>query len=212
MHREKGRMKRFENRGTEKPERADPMPDRNRSGGEGRNGMKYALVYGVIAGAIVVAVITAGIAFDLTNHITSLWFGYLVMLVALSLIFVGVKRYRDVERGGVIRFGRAFLLGLGIAATAGIIYVIGWETYLATSGYDFMARYSAAILHHMRAEGASAAALQAKAAEMRALAVSYDNPFFRIPMTFIEIFPVGLLVALVSAALLRNPKLLPARR
>jgi len=30
-------------------------------------------------------------------------------------------------------------------------------------------------------------------------------------MTFIEIFPVGLLVALISAALLRNPKMLPAR-
>ena len=39
----------------------------------------------------------------------------------------------------------------------------------------------------------------------------YANPLFRLPMTFIEIFPVGLLVALVSAALLRNPSFLPAR-
>jgi hypothetical protein len=173
--------------------------------------MRYAIIYGGIAGATVVAIITAGIVFSLPNHSTSLWFGYLVMLAALSLIFVGVKRYRDVECGGVIRFGRAFLLGLGIAAVAGIVYAIGWEIYLATSGNDFMARYTAGILNHMRAEGASAAAVQAKAAEMRDLAATYANPLFRLPMTFVEIFPVGLLVALVSAALLRNPKLLPAR-
>ena len=91
------------------------------------------------------------------------------MLMALSLIFVGVKRYRDVECGGVIRFGRAFLLGLGMAAVAGLIYAIGWEVFLAASGYDFMAEYSASILERMRAEGATAAAIEAKAAEMRAL-------------------------------------------
>ena len=83
--------------------------------------MRYALVYGAIAGAIVVAVIVAGLTLDLPNHFHSEWFGYLVMLVALSLIFVGVKRYRDVECGGVIRFGRAFGLGLGIAAVAGVV-------------------------------------------------------------------------------------------
>ena len=173
--------------------------------------MRYVLVYGVIGGAIVVSVISATIALDMTNHTTSMWFGYLVMLVGMSLIFVGVKRYRDVECGGVVRFGRAFALGLGIAVVAGLIYALGWELYLATTGYDFMASYSEAIAKSMRAEGASDAAVAAKMAEMREMAVSYRNPLFRIPLTFIEIFPVGLLVALVSAILLRNPKLLPAR-
>jgi len=173
---------------------------------------RYALVYGAIAGAIAATVLTVGIASDLSNHTTSLWFGYLVMLVALSLIFVGVKRYRDVECGGVIRFGRALALGLGIAAVAGFIYALVWESYLQISGYDFMADYTTSVLKSMRAEGAAPAAIQAKAAEMNAMAESYRNPLFRIPMTFIEIFPVGILVALISAGLLRNPKMLPARR
>lgn len=173
---------------------------------------RYAFIYGIISGAIVAIILTVGIAFDLSNHTTSLWFGYLVMLVALSLILVGVKRYRDVECGGVIRFGRAFALGLAIAAVAGIVYALVWETYLAVSGKDFMAEYTKSILDGMRADGAAPAAIQAKAAEMNAMAESYKNPLFRIPMTFIEIFPVGLLVALISAALLRNPKMLPARQ
>ena len=174
--------------------------------------MKYALVYGGISGGIVIAVLVAMMALAMPNHTTSLWFGYLVMLVALSLIFVGVKRYRDVECGGVIRFGRAFGLGLSIAAVAGLIYVIGWEIYLAASGWDFMADYTDSIVKDMRAKGATAAAIDAKMTEMQGMAEMYKKPWMRMPMTFAEIFPVGLLVALVSAALLRNSKLFPAAR
>ena len=173
---------------------------------------RYVLIYGPIAGAIAATVLTVSIAAGTSNHTTSLWFGYLVMLVALSLIFVGMKRYRDVECGGVIRFGRAFALGLAIAAVAGLVYALFWETYLQVSGYDFMADYTKSVLQGMEKEGASLAAIQAKAAELHSMAESYQNPLFRIPMTFIEIFPVGFLVALLSAALLRNPKFLPARQ
>ena len=173
--------------------------------------MRYSLVYGSLSGAVAISALVATLAFGLPDHTHSLWFGYLVMLVALSMIFVGVKRYRDVECGGVIRFGRAFAVGLGIAVVAALIYMIGWELYLALSGWDFMADYTADMLAQMRAEGAAPAAIQAKQAEMRGMAEMYANPLFRMPMTFAEIFPVGLLIALISAALLRNPKLLPAR-
>jgi len=64
----------------------------------------------------------------------------------------------------------------------------------------------------MRAEGASAAAMQAKVAELQEMASMYNNPLIRMPMIFIEIFPVGLLVALATAAILRNPGVLPAER
>jgi hypothetical protein len=46
---------------------------------------------------------------------------------------------------------------------------------------------------------------------MEALRRNYANPLFRMAITFTEIFPVGLVVALISAALLRNPRFLPAR-
>ena len=77
---------------------------------------------------------------------------------------------------------------------------------------NYLADYTAGIVEGMRAEGATAAAIEAKQAEMRELAEMYRNPLYRMPITFAEIFPVGLLVALVSAALLRNPRLLPATR
>jgi len=174
--------------------------------------MRYVLVYGAIAGAIAIAVITASIAVESLSHLQSQWFGYLVMLAALTLLFVGVKRYRDVECGGVVSFGRAFLVGLGIAVVAGVVYVAGWEAYLATTDGTFMQDYAAAIIADMRASGASAAEIAATEAEMAQAIAMYDRPPMRFLITFSEIFPVGLLVALVSAAVLRNPRVLPASR
>jgi hypothetical protein len=173
--------------------------------------MRYPLVYGGIAGAIIIGIALIVIGLDLPKHFETPWFGYLVMLVALSLIFVGVRRYRDSECGGVVSFGRAFKLGLAMALVAALIYIAGWELYLALSGKDFMAEYSGAMIESMRADGASAAAMEAAQAEMRDFGAKYRNPLFRVPITFAEIFPVGFIVALVSAALLRNPRLLPAR-
>ena len=173
--------------------------------------MKYFLTYGLLSGFVIIATMTTGIVLGGEgSFLRSHWFGYLVMLVALTFIFVGVKRYRDVERGGVIRFGPAFGMGLGIAAAAGVAYVVGWEAYLAMTDYAFMDEYIAGIIRAREAEGLSATAMAAEMAKLESLRANYANPLFRIPMTFLEIFPVGLLVALVSALLLRNPKLLPA--
>jgi hypothetical protein len=39
----------------------------------------------------------------------------------------------------------------------------------------------------------------------------YSNPLYRLPITFVEMFPVGVLISLISAAVLRNSRVLPAR-
>ncbi|HYI42389.1 MAG TPA: DUF4199 domain-containing protein, partial [Sphingomicrobium sp.] len=157
--------------------------------------MKYPLFYGGTAGAIVVAIVFLVVSLDLPGHFETPWFGYLVMLVALSLIFTGVKRYRDVECGGVIRFSRALGLGLAMAVVAAVIYVVGWELFLAVTGRDFMADYTASMIDNMRADGASAAQIAATEAHMREFGLKYRDPLFRTPVTFAEIFPVGVLVA-----------------
>jgi Protein of unknown function (DUF4199) len=173
--------------------------------------MKYALIYGLLSGFVIIVTMIAGIALaDHESFLSSKWFGYLVMLVALTFIFVGVKRYRDVERGGVIRFGPAFAMGLAIAGAAGLAYVAVWEVYLAMTDYAFMDDYIAGIVRARQAQGVSAAAMAEEMAKLDSMRASYANPLLRLPMTFLEIFPVGLLVSLVSALLLRNPKVLPA--
>jgi hypothetical protein len=171
--------------------------------------IRTALIFGSISGLIIITGIL--LTFLLPNAHGSVWLGYLIMIVALSMILFGVKRYRDSELGGVIKFLPALGLGLAIAIVAGIIYVLVWEFYLYVTHYTFMDHYTAAILAQKKAAGLSGAALQAEIAQLNAMKAQYANPIIRMGMTFIEIFPVGVLIALISAALLRNPKVLPAR-
>jgi len=103
-------------------------------------------------------------------------------------------------------------MGLAIAAAAGVAYVGVWEIYLAMTDYKFMDQYIAGIMRAKQAAGISGAALAAEMAKLESMRANYANPLFRIPMTFMEIFPVGFLVSLVSALLLRNPRVLPATR
>jgi hypothetical protein len=174
---------------------------------------RIILTYGLISGFVVISIAVALIAASggaPQGGMLGMALGYLTMLVALSSILVGVKQYRDQALGGVIRFRTALVMGLGIAAVASLAYVIGWEAYLAATDYGFMEKYVASTLEARRAS-LSAADYQKLAADMETMRLQYADPLFRLPMTFVEIFPVGLLIALVSAALLRNPRFLPAR-
>ena len=172
--------------------------------------MRTIWIYGLIAGAVAAAGITVTIIASGDAPHSSVWLGYLIMLVALSTIVVGVKQYRDRQLGGVIRFWPALQLGLGIAAVAGLAYIAVWETYLFATDYAFMPAYAEQTLADKRAAGVNGAAYEKAAAEMAAMVKSYKNPLFRAPMTFIEIFPVGLVIALMAAWLLKNPRFLPA--
>lgn len=170
-------------------------------------------LFGTFAGLIVIGgmlavIVSTGGQPEIEDH--SLIVGYAIMIVALSMIFFAVKRYRDVELGGVIGFGRAFMVGVGVSIVAGIIYCAVWEVYMAATNYTFMNAYADAMIAGERAKGATPEAISKLTAEMEQMKVQYLNPLFRIPMTFIEIFPVGVIVSLISAAILRNSRVLPA--
>lgn len=167
--------------------------------------IKIAIVHGVIAGLIAISTIIIGLAASGgEGFFASQWLGYLIMILALAMVYFGVKRIRDRELGGVIRFGRAFGLGLFIAGVAGVAYVAVWEIYLAVTGEDFIGGYAEGVMARHEADGLAGAALEAERARMDRLVAQYENPFFRWAVTFTEIFPVGVIVALISAFLLRT--------
>jgi hypothetical protein len=176
--------------------------------------IRKILSYGTVAG-LIVGVPLFAITVALNGHPPlpyGVALGYLTMLIALSAVFAAIKRQRDVELGGVIRFWPALGLGLGISVVAGILYVLAWEAALAVTHMDFAGSYAAALIEQQKARGVTGEALARFVADMDRFKVQYANPYYRLSMTFAEIFPVGLLVSLVSAALLRNSRFLPARR
>lgn len=169
---------------------------------------KTVLVYGILSGGIIIATICGTIAVWGAHDV---WIGYLVMVVALSAMFFGVKSYRDNALGGVIKFKTAFIVGLLIALVASVVYVAGWEVFLFVSNDDFMERYTASHIEKLKAEGVTGETLAKEVADMEYWKEMYKNPFIRAAITFTEIFPVGLIIALLCAAILRKSEVLPAR-
>lgn len=165
------------------------------------------LFYGTLAGLVVILsmigmIAVSGGAPELNDM--SIAYGYVTMLVALSAVFFGIRSHRDRALGGSIGFVTALLMGLGISAVAGVIYVLVWEVYLAATDFAFIGAYADAHIAQQKAAGVSGQALEVLEAEMDELKVQYANPLFRMPMTFLEIFPVGVLVSLISAGILRR--------
>jgi hypothetical protein len=170
-------------------------------------------LYGSIAG-LIVAIPMVWLMLTLTPAQApedGVVYGYLTMIVALTAVFLGVKHYRDKMLGGVIRFVPALLVGLGISAVASLFYVIGWEISLAFSGFDFADSYTKTLVEAARAKGASPDEIQKVIADAAEFKQMYAKPLYRMPITFVEMFPVGVLISLISAALLQNSRLLPAR-
>ncbi|MEM9403997.1 MAG: DUF4199 domain-containing protein [Pseudomonadota bacterium] len=172
------------------------------------------VVYGLIAGAIIATSVQLSLTLDSgTEHLAGLeWLGYAVMIIAFSLIFVAIKSYRDRQPDGAISFATGVKLGLGITLIASVIYVIAWEINLALTDYAFIDEYTRAYIAAEEAAGVTGAELDTLKAEMALMRERYDSPLFRVPVTLLEIFPVGLLMSLVSAAVLRDSRVLPAAR
>ncbi len=105
----------------------------------------------------------------------------------------------------------ALLVGLAISAIASLIYAIGWEISLALTGFDFPGAYLHEMVEAARARGASAAEIERITQQAEGFARLYANPVYRLPVTFVEMFPIGAVIALISAALLRNSRFLAAR-
>ncbi len=169
---------------------------------------KNVLVFGLISGLVVSTIMSISMLtinnnpeIELGN--TAMIVGYLSMLVAFSLIYVAVKNFRDKQNNGVISFGKAFGMGLLITLIGSTIYVIVWAFIYNLYMPDFMDKYWAQMQKAAQASG-SAAEIQETTAEMVKYKELYKNPFFFTLITYAEILPVGLLVSLITALILKR--------
>jgi hypothetical protein len=176
---------------------------------------KIIVSYGLIAGAIVSAMlfITQPLFRNGTiNHQNGVYVGFTSMIVAFSLIFFGVKSFRDQHLNGSITFGKAFLAGILIALVGSLCYAITWEFVMHFVYPDFAQWYSQCQLEQLVKEGASETKLVEAKLELQQFEEMYANPLIRFGFTLMEIFPVGVIITLVSAGLLRSSKFLPAEK
>jgi hypothetical protein len=167
---------------------------------------KLVLVYGIIAGLIVTGMMAFSTGYFCArgDFEGGMIYGYSAMIIAFSMIFVGVRSFRDKHNGGTINFGKAFKIGFFISLIASTIYVIGWLINYYFFMPDFMDKYAAVMLSKAKASGISADELAKKTADMTRMKEWYKNPLFVILMTYVEILPVALVVTLISALILKR--------
>jgi predicted Co/Zn/Cd cation transporter (cation efflux family) len=172
---------------------------------------KTVLTFGIISGAIIeiIGLATWFLVVEKNGDLDLSYgylFGYINMIVALSMVFFGIRQYRDRYQEGIISFGKAFKVGFLIALIASVIYVIGWMILYNTNdvAHNFYSQY----LEHMKMEWAASGMtpeqISAKAEGFAKNMEMYKNPIIMAGMTLMEILPVGLLITLISALILKK--------
>jgi hypothetical protein len=166
---------------------------------------KTILVFGLISGAISSLMMVATVPFvDRIGFDKGVFVGYTAIVLSFLLVYFGIRSYRDNVGNGQITFGKAFAVGLGITVISCIFYVVTWEILYFNFLPDFMDKYNAYMVEKLKVSGASAAVVQVKLEELKRYKELYQNPLFNAAMTFLEPLPIGLMITLISAAILRK--------
>lgn len=164
---------------------------------------KYGFIAGGIAGLLLfvsVMLYTNG-TLDMKH---GQWVGYGSMLVALVFVYFGVKQFRNIYSNGIITFKKAFTVGILISLVAAVTYALSWEIAHKTVATGFMDLMTQSYMDELRAGGATEEALTNAKQEMDGFVEMYKNPVVRFLLTVMEILPVGLVVSIFSAIVLKK--------
>jgi Protein of unknown function (DUF4199) len=170
---------------------------------------KNIIIYGLTAGIVVSILMLSSVNYlshcnGNVDYNTSMLIGYASMLIAFSLVYVGIRNYRNKYNGGIISFGKAFKIGLFMVLIASTIYVVAWLIDYFFFIPDFGDKLSTQMLNDLKASGASQMEIDKETKKMADMVTMLKNPFFNAIMTYIEILPVGLVVTLISSFILKT--------
>jgi Protein of unknown function (DUF4199) len=167
---------------------------------------KTILTFGLISGVLSSLMMVSTVPFmnKLGTGSRGELVGYTAIVLSFLLVFFGIRSYRDNAGNGQITFTKAFAIGISITLISCIFYVVTWEILYFNFLHGFMDNYGAHTAEKLKASGASPAAVQAQLQQMQKFKQMYENPLFNAAITFLEPFPVGLVISLVSAAILRK--------
>jgi len=167
---------------------------------------RIVLIFGCISGLIASAMMFLTLPLlnnGTVNFKNGAVIGYTSLFLAFILVFFGIRSYRE-HNGGTITFGRGVAVGILITLISSVFYVASWEILYYQFMPDFVDKCIAGTVDAAREKGASEAEIAAKKKEMEAMRPLYDNPLTNAAITLLEPFPVGVIVTLVSAAILRR--------
>lgn len=168
---------------------------------------RIILTYGAIAAAITTAAVTFTCIFhDKMDTTYAMLFGYSTMVLSFCFTYFGMASFKK-NNGGVISFKQSMKIGMGIVLIASAAYALVWVILYNTVFPDFMAQYSARQVSEMQKAGATPAEITRTLEQMKDYQKIYDNPLTNFLFTFfVEPLPVGIVVTLISAGIVKLKK------
>src|SRR5580704_4037939 len=144
---------------------------------------KTVLTFGLISG-LIISVLMGGslLLADKIGPGHSMALGYTIMVASFLLIYCGIL----------------------ITLITTVCYVAMWEVLYFNFMPHFMDSYFAAQIHKVQSSGLDPATTAAQVAAIQRSQQLYQNPFVNMAYTVMEPLPVGLIITLISAAILRR--------
>lgn len=100
---------------------------------------KTVWIFGLIIGGILAANMVAMVQMVYSGKFKGNDFvGYAALVVIFSIIFFGIRNYKNKQNAGLISFGKAFKIGTLIAFIGSTVYVVVWLFYYYLFVPDFM--------------------------------------------------------------------------
>jgi hypothetical protein len=130
--------------------------------------------------------------------------GYVFLFAVFSLVFFGVRSYRNKKFDGFITFGKALKTGTLIAFLGSTVYVVTGLFYYYVIAPDLLDHLTEHALYQAESGGATESELDEVRESMAQLAKMYENPLLVILLSYSIVFPIGFLVALVSSFILKR--------
>jgi hypothetical protein len=166
---------------------------------------KVVLTFGVLSGVLSAAMMAATVPFiETIGFDRGVVVGYTAIVISFLFVYFGIRSYRDNVLGGRLSFGQGFRAGILITLISCFFYVSAWLVIYYNFTPDFADRYTAHMVQEERAKGASQADIDALVQQGEDMKAMLANPLVNAAVSFTEPFPVGLLITLVSAAVLRK--------
>ena len=149
---------------------------------------KIVITFGLISGALMAVFMFATLPFHdkIGFDKWGLVVGYTSMVLSFTLVFFGIRSYRENIGAGAITFGRAFAVGILITLISSVLYVVTWEImYFGVP--SFGDKFMAMCVAHIKNSGASPEAIQAQLNQLKYL----DNPLINAAMSLLSRFRLG---------------------
>ncbi|WP_395054079.1 DUF4199 domain-containing protein [Flavobacterium sp.] len=128
--------------------------------------------------------------------------GFGGMFLAFIFVILGVKQQRDANNNS-ITLKKAFITGVLISLLISTIYVVIWLIIYYNFFPDFMEKFGEIALKNAKPED-----LAKETKDINHMKEWYKNPIMIILLTYLEIFPLGILVSAIAALALKRKSLI----